>query len=593
MFLYPYDKVTLNGGFIKEKYELNRKITINTVYDRFYETGRINAFECKKPSDGSKKPHFFWDSDVAKWMEGAAYLLKLSPDAELERKIDRIVELIEQNQMPDGYFNSYFIAVEPENRFKDRGMHELYCAGHLIEAAVAYAEATGKTAFLDCMEKYTDCIIKIFTEEKSAAFTTPGHEEIELALVRLYRYTGKRKYLDLAAFFINERGVHENEIDDYCQSHIPVGEQHEAVGHAVRAVYLYSAMADLAYELNDEKLMAACNALYSDIVGKKMYITGGLGSCHIGETFTHAYDLPNEEAYAETCAGIGMIFFAARMLRLENNADYADTIERVFYNNVLSGLSLDGKAFFYENPLEITKLNRFPGKRYPITQRQECFGCSCCPPNLNRLLASIGGYIFGYDNDTLYINQFADCTLDSDGVHCEMKTDYPRNGKISIKASGVGKIAVRIPSWCDNFEINKPYTRSNGYAVTENDGEINIDFDMTPFAVRANVNVIENIGKLCIQAGPVVYCAESVDNGENLHAISVSANFDCRTEFDTATGLNSLEIDAQRRVINSYGLYAKAADVTAEYTPVKLKLIPYNSFANRGESDMLVWFNSI
>lgn len=593
MFFYPFDKVKLKDGFIKEKYELNRKITINAVYDRFCDTGRISAFECKSVSDNHKQPHFFWDSDVAKWIEGAAYLIKLNPDKELEQKIDRIVELIHQNQLPDGYFNSYFMTVEPSNRFKDRDKHELYCAGHLIEAAIAYAEATGKTKFLHCMEKYADCIIKIFTEEKSAAFTTPGHEEIEIALVRLYRYTGKKKYLDLAAFFINERGTHENEITDYCQSHAPVREQHTAVGHAVRAVYLYSAMADLAYELKDKKLESACEALYNDIVRKKMYITGGIGSCHIGETFTQAYDLPNETAYAETCAGIGLMFFAARMLRLHNNADYADTIERVFYNNVLSGLSLDGKAFFYENPLEITRLNRFSGKRYPITKRQECFECSCCPPNLNRLLASIGGYIFGFDNDTLYINQFTACSLDADTVKCEMITDYPHSGKISIKAAGVGKIAIRIPSSCAGFKINKSYTTENGYAIVANDEEIIVEFDISPYAVVSDSKVIENIGKLCIQSGPIVYCAESVDNIENLHEISISPKFNYRRKFDSKIGLDTLVISAYRRVVPSDRLYTNATDGKAECTHVKLNLIPYNSFANRGESDMLVWFNSI
>lgn len=594
MKLYGFDKVTLNSGFIKEKEELNRKITINAVYDRFYDTGRISAFECNWRTGGENRPHIFWDSDVAKWIEGAAYILKKHPDAELEAKVESIIDQIEKNQGHDGYFNIYFTAVEPANRFSNRDWHELYCAGHLMEAAVAYADATGRTRFLECMERYADYIAKVFCEEKSAAFTTPGHEEIELALVKMYRFTGKKKYLDMASFFIDERGVHENEITEYNQSHLPVREQTEALGHSVRAMYLYTAMADLAFELGDEKLKEACLALYKDVTEKKMYITGGLGSTYVGEAFTKPYDLPNEEAYTETCAGIGLMFFASRMMRLENNADYADTIERVFYNGVLAGLSLDGKSFFYENPLEITLMNHFSNmfgtKRYPITQRLECFGCSCCPPNINRLLPTLGGYVYGIDGGVLYINQFTASNLDAENVKCEMKTSYPNDGRVSIKADGVERVAVRIPSWCEKFEINKSYSMENGYAVVENDGEIIVDFDMTPFAVCANVGVIKDSGKLCIQAGPVVYCAEAVDNGENLHAISISPQFGYSVSPDTASGLNKLEIDAFRSENVSEKLYARAASESPKLVPFKLKLIPYYSFANRGESDMLTWF---
>lgn len=595
MELYSFDNVAINGGFMKYKEELNRKITINAVYNRFYETGRIDAFECNWRTGDKNRPHFFWDSDVAKWIEGASYIIKKHPNSELETKIEHIIDLIEANQCHDGYFNSYFTSIEPMNRFKDRDKHELYCAGHLMEAAVAYAEATGRERFLDCMERYADYITKVFVTDKTAAFTTPGHEEIELALVRMYRYTGKKKFLDLASFFINERGIHSDEITEYNQSHAPVREQTEALGHSVRAMYLYCAMADLAYELNDLALKKACETLYSDVVNKKMYITGGIGSTHIGETFTKPYDLPNEEAYTETCAGIGLMLFANRMLKLNNRAEYADTIERVFYNGILAGLSLDGKSFFYENPLEITLMNHFSNmygtKRYPITQRVECFECSCCPPNLNRLLPTLGGYIYGHDGDTLYINQFADSTLNSGTVHCRMQTAYPRDGKIQISSRGTQRLAVRIPSWCNSFEINKPYTSKDGYAIVENDGETILTLDMTPFAVSANVNVIKDTGKLCIQSGPIVYCAEAIDNGENLHAISLSPAFGYTSAFDSASGLNTLEIDAFRSESTSDKLYTRAADNSIRYTPIKLKLIPYYSFANRGETDMLTWFN--
>lgn len=342
MELLDYRQVNLTDGYLASKEEMNRKITINAVYDRFYDSGRITAFEFN-----SKEVHYFWDSDVAKWMEGAAYILAKHPDEALQAKVEKLIDDIAAHQGADGYFNIYFTVREPDKRFTNRDCHELYCAGHLFEAAVAYAEATGRDRFLKCMEKYADYIYKVFVEEHSAGFVTPGHEEIELALVKMYRYTKSKKYLDLAAFFINERGKRaEDERGDYNQSHKPVREQTEVFGHSVRAVYLYTAMADLALELQDEALQKACKALYEDITKRKMYITGGIGSTCVGETFTRAYDLPNEEAYTETCAGIGLMFFCERMLALENCAAYADTIERVLYNGVLSGVSLDGARRF-------------------------------------------------------------------------------------------------------------------------------------------------------------------------------------------------------------------------------------------------------
>jgi len=495
-----FSQTRITGGFWKQKQSLVRRVTTKAVYDRFAETGRIDAFRFDWKPDAPNKPHFFWDSDVAKWMEGAAYILKKTPDEALEAKVEEIIDDMEKNQRSDGYFNIYFITVDPANRFKNRDWHELYCAGHLLEAAVAYADATGKDRFLNIMEKYMDYITKVFVHEKSAAFTTPGHEEIELALVRAYRFTGKKKYLDLAAFFINERGMREDEKTEYNQSHAPVREQDEALGHSVRAMYLYTAMADLAYELKDEKLNEACHKLYHDVVDKKMYIAGGLGSTYVGEAFTKPYDLPNEEAYTETCAGIGLMFFAKRMMMLDNDASYADTIERVFYNGVMAGLSVGGDSFFYENPLEITLMNHFTNmygtKRYPITQRLKCFGCSCCPPNVNRLLPVLGEYVYGHENDTLYINQFTDSTLFDGGVSCEMTTKYPLDGKVCIKASGVKKDAVRIPSWCEGFEMNKAYTMENGYAIVENDGEITVSGGAAAEGFAQHILKIAAIGAL-------------------------------------------------------------------------------------------------
>ena len=591
MELLDYRQVNLTDGYLASKEEMNRKITINAVYDRFYDSGRITAFEFN-----SKEVHYFWDSDVAKWMEGAAYILAKHPDEALQAKVEKLIDDIAAHQGTDGYFNIYFTVRERDKRFTNRDCHELYCAGHLFEAAVAYAEATGRDRFLKCMEKYADYIYKVFVEEHSAAFVTPGHEEIELALIKMYRYTKKKKYLDLAAFFINERGKRaEDERGDYNQSHKPVREQTEAFGHSVRAVYLYTAMADLALELQDEALQKACKALYEDITKRKMYITGGIGSTCVGETFTRAYDLPNEEAYTETCAGIGLMFFCERMLALENCAAYADTIERVLYNGVLSGVSLDGKAFFYENPLEITLADHFSNcfgtKRYPITQRVECFGCSCCPPNLNRLFPKLSEYVYGLDGDTLYVNQFAASELCTDGVTCVMQTSYPNDGKVHIKASGVKQLAVRFPAWCKSVKTDKPYREvKDGYMLFDNT-DVTVEFDMTPFAVRSSAKVWRDAGSLCVQAGPVVYCAESVDNGENLHKYLLSPDLCAKAHFEKAFGLKVLDVEAYELCDTAHDeLYARADTEAPVLTKTTLRMIPYSAFANRGESDMLVWF---
>lgn len=592
MRLYDYSQVELTGGFWKSKEELNRTTTIQAVYDRFFETGRVGAFQFDWKEDMPNKPHVFWDSDIAKWMEGAAYILKKHPDPDLEKKVDDLVDLIAKHQDANGYFNIYYTVCEPENRFTNRDKHELYCAGHLMEAAVAYAEATGKTLFYDCMEKYADHIRKVFVEEKSAGFRTPGHQEIELALVRMYRYSGKKKFLDLAAYFINTRGaVEEDRKGEYNQSHKPVREQTEAIGHAVRALYMYTGMAYVAKETCDEALQKACRILYEDVTRRKMYVTGGFGSTYLGEAFTTPYDLPNDLAYAETCAGIAMMFFGNAMLALNNDADYADTMETVFYNGLLSGLSLDGTAFFYENPLEINLAERFQvnyqTRRLPITQRKVCFSCSCCPPNINRFLASLGNYIYGQEGDTLYVNQFASSTLNADGVQAEITTDYPRTGKVVISAQGVKMLAVRIPAWCKAFTISKPYTLEKGYALIENDGPVTLEFDLTPTPVYATAQVKWNAGKVCIRRGPIVYCAEAVDNAGPLSAYQIAPDFAWELKEDFG-GLPTLAVSC-RKVKPFETLYA---DHPAETEAAQLTMIPYQTFANRGESEMQVWFTA-
>ncbi len=594
MLPISHQNVTLKSGFLYDKQRLNETVTMNAVYNRFYDTGRVSAFECNWKEGDPKKPHIFWDSDVAKWMEAAAYILQKKKDPDLLEKVEWIIDRIEENQCEDGYFNSYFITCAPEKRYTNRDWHELYCAGHLMEAAVAYFEATGKDRFLKLMEKYVDCIEKAFVTEKTARFSTPGHQEIELALVRMYRATGKLRYLKLAKFFLDNRGYEENiPIPKSTQSHLPVREQTEAVGHAVRACYMYSAMADLAYETNDRELYEACKKLFLDITTKKMYITGGVGSTRQLEIFTIGYDLINDKAYAETCAAIALMFFAQRMLRFENDSVYADLIERILYNGMISGLSLDGKSFFYENPLEIDLrnykrfLSREHSERFAITERVEVFGCSCCPPNLNRVLASLGGYLYGFEGDTLYVNQFSGSEASEGGMSVTQKTDFPKSGRIVLETENVKTLCVRIPAWCEEYTVSAPYTVKNGYAVIENPSDtITVDLKITPILVASNPEIYANNGKAAVCCGPFVCAGEALDNTENLHSLFIDRNFTAKAEYSVELCGYTVSVKAYRRKAET-ALYTKYAENFEDFT---LRMIPYAAFANRGESNMCVWF---
>lgn len=591
-----YDKVTLESGLLHDKQELNRKVTINAVYDRFKETGRFDAFDCNWKEGMPNRPHFFWDSDVAKWMEGAAYIIAKHRDEELEAKIEALIDKIEANQTEDGYFNTYFTVVEPGKRFTDRFKHELYCAGHLLEAALAYCVATDRSRFLVIMEKYIDLIIKVFTKDKSANFITPGHPELELALVRAYRVTGKRKYLDLAGFFIENRGkVVEDKTGRCFQSDTPIREKLIAEGHAVRLCYLYTGVADYAYETGDAELYKICKTIYNDIVNHKLYITGGIGSTRFGEELTVPYDLKNDRAYTETCAAISLMFFSRSMARFENSSKYADLIERILYNGMISGLSLDGKSFFYENPLEIDLKNyevpySHVGERdeYAPAQRKAVFDTSCCPPNLNRVLASVGGYVYACDGGELYVNQFVGSRASADGISVTQKTDYPKSGTVKLAVSGAKKLHVRIPAWCTDFEISAPYVMENGYAVIEElDESITVKFDMKPFLVESNAGVYQNLGKVAVCMGPYVMAAEAADNCENLHSLFIDKNFTATAKYSDELCGYTLNVKAYRKLSND-ALYSRFGENFEDY---KLKLIPFAAFANRGPSNMCVWLN--
>lgn len=595
-----FSDVKITGGYWKARQDINRSVTLKAVYDRFNETGRFEALKCDLRDGDTNIPHIFWDSDVAKWIEGASYILHSEKNDQAVEIIENAIDLIIKNSDKNGYFNSHFLVAEKENRFRLRECHELYCAGHLIEAAVAYYELTGKDRFLNAVKKYADYIERAFKIDNTAAFITPGHPEIELALVRLYKATGEKRYIELAKYFIDKRGncdepgIYTDWANEYySQDEIPVRERKTAEGHCVRALYLMCAAADIAYIYKDNDLKTACERFFDSIVNKRMYITGGVGSSNMGESFTIDYDLPNRTAYAETCAAISLAMFAERMLKFGADSRYSDIIERTMYNGIMSGISLDGKSFFYENPLEIdpdfnnintsTKVK----ERFPITQRVEVFDCSCCPPNIMRFVASISGLIYGFDDNTVYINQYINSEGDVNGIKISQKTDYPNNGKITVRCNSNKKqIAFRIPCWCKSFNINKKYSIKNGYAYVDLDSEENIELelDMPVRIISANRRIHSDAGRIAVMRGPVVYCAEGIDNGADIKSIALPAE----SVFELAESeflLPILKTEAYRP-FESDSLYYEAVD---DYEKIPLTLIPYYAFANRGESEMQVW----
>ena len=606
MEFVPFEQTEITGGFWKQKQDMARNTTIRSIYDRFYETGRFEALKFNWKEGMPNKPHIFFDSDIAKWIESVAYITEKKREPELEKLVDDIVDQIVEKQEPCGYFNSYFQHMDPTMRFTNRDMHELYCAGHLIEAAVAYDRATGKDKLLKAMCRYADYIERRFKINRDTGFFTPGCEKIEYALIQLYRHIGEKRYLDLAEYFVDERGTRKESVpawmDQSCvtynQSDRPVREFNEAVGHAVRAVYLYSAMADLAMINNDKSLADACRRVFDDMYYKKMYVTGGIGSTAAGEAFTLEYDMPNIFAYTETCASYGLAIFAHQMLLIENKRKYADTVEKELYNGFLSGVSLDGSAFFYENPLEViprlcTRDRYNGGLHFPLTRRQKVFGCSCCPPNITRLIPIVGSLLYTKsDADNLiYVQQFMQSETEMEvrgkKVKLSQKTDYPANGRVEITYHGEpARLAVRVPGWCDNYNGETV----DGYAYFDvSDGKtVTVDFDMTPYAVEANPKVEADCNRFALIRGPVVYCMEGVDNGDSLRDIIVDTS-ETSEEFDSELGVIAVIANGKRRLPFDDGEpYRRARD---KYEDVKVKFIPYYAFANRDECEMLVWFS--
>lgn len=575
----------------------------------------------------------FQDSDFAKWIEAVAYILCQYPSPELEAEADKAIDIVCRAQQPDGYLDTFYIINDISKRFTNlRDHHELYCLGHLIEGAVAYYRATGKNRLLDAACRYADCVAEHIGPEEGKLHGYPGHEIAEMALAKLYEVTGEEKYRDLGLYFVNERGkkpyyfdkehtANANQDADkqelryhYHQSHLPVREQTEAMGHAVRAVYLYSGMADFARLTMDEALKTACERLWDDIAQTKMYITGGIGGTHMGEAFSFAYDLPNDTAYAETCASIGMIFFAQRMLKMNPDSKYADIMERELYNIVLGGMGLDGTSFFYVNPLEVVPeaCHKDSRKEHVKPVRQKWFGCACCPPNLARLISSIGAYVFTETDDTVFIHLYMGIRMEkqmqSGTAKIEVQSGFPWNGNVSIKvecsAEETFTIALRIPDWGQNYKItgidNADSTKEvgreekNGYLYITRawkSDTLQIEFPMKVQVIESDLRVRETVGKAAVQRGPVVYCLEEADNGKDLHLLKMDENARFETEEKQIAAESVIALRAQgwrqRQKPQDGKLYF--AHTETEYERTTLTWIPYYAWANRGEGEMQVW----
>ena len=580
----PFTEVKLQDAFWAPRIKTNREKSLPHNFTWCEQTGRISNFaKAAGLVPGKFEGIYFNDSDVYKVLEGAAYSLADQPDPALAKTVDDVIAKIAAAQQPNGYLNTYFTLVEPQNRWKNfAAMHELYCAGHLFEGAVAHWRATGKRTFLDVAIKLADHIDATFGPDKR--HEVPGHEEIELALVKLSQATGQEKYLKLAKFFLDIRGDQEQREKlhgPYCQDHVPVREQRQIVGHAVRAMYLYSGVADAAAYTGDPGFIKAMDALWQDVVLRKMYITGGIGARHAGEAFGDPYELPNHSAYCETCAAIGLAFWAHRLNLLDGDARYVDVLERALYNGILSGIALDGQHFFYVNPLA-------SGGNH---HRQPFYGCACCPSNVVRLVPSVPGYVYATSDSAIYVNLYAAGTatvaIRGTKVKLTQETRYPWDEKIQIAVDpaqpAAFDVALRIPAWVQSgvrwsFTSRGPsFTKQKekGYCViqrTWNPGDvITLNLPMPVERIEAHPRVKDDAGRVAIQRGPVVYCFEAADNDGPVQNIILARDPKFTTEHrpDLLGGVTVIK-----------AVTRQGKTVTA---------IPYYAWDHRRPGPMVVW----
>ncbi|MCX6945339.1 MAG: glycoside hydrolase family 127 protein [Opitutales bacterium] len=630
----PLSHVRFPRGFLAERARLVREVVIPYQWEALNDrvagaepSGCVHNFQVAAGEKPGKFHGLFWqDSDLAKWIEAAAYRLATHPDAALDAELDRLIATLAKAQGADGYLNTYFQLVEPQQRWANlRDCHELYVAGHLIEAGVAHFRATGKRTLLAVVGKLADLIERTFGLGPGQIPGYCGHEEVELALMKLARATGEARYARLAAYFINQRGQEPNYLAEETkrrgdplpwhmyfdglgtlQAARPVRELAEPVGHAVRQMYLLAAMADVALDLGDDSLRRTCRRLWDRIVQGHLYLTGGVGSEPYGEKFTEPFDLPPDRAYAETCAAIGVIFFARRMLEDELRGEYADVMERALYNNVLSGMSLDGTKFFYVNPLEL--IPAVAKRRYEChlvkTQRVGWFGCACCPPNVARLLASLGEYVASQRPDGLALHLYAECDLRfavaGVGVRLAVRTDYPWTEAVALEVQPESPqeftLHLRVPGWCRGARLAvngaaHALAPVDGYAalrrVWRAGDRVELTLPLPVERVRADPRVATVAGCVALQRGPVVYCLEQADNGALLAALSLPRAAELTARHDPALLGGCV-------VIEGPGLRLPTGPALYQTTPPEpaaqsLRAIPYGLWANRGEGEMRVW----
>ena len=602
--------------------------------DRLEDVETSHCIENFKIAAGESEGEFqgavFQDTDVAKWLEAVGFALSWERDEKLEALADETIDLIGRAQQPDGYLNTYFTIKEPGLRWTNlMEGHELYTAGHMIEAAVAYYEATGKKKFLDIVSRFADLICDTFGAEEGKIHGYPGHQEIELALVKLYRVTGTHKYLELAKYFIDARGEGENyflneekkpafkrifpDFHDYnpaySQSHQPVRKQKTAEGHAVRANYMYSAMADLACEYEDDRLKAACENLWDNMVHKRMYITGSVGSSGILERFTTDYDLPNASNYSETCASIALAMFGKRMADMEKDASYMDAVERALYNTVLSGIAMDGKSFFYVNPLEVWPANCIPrtSMEHVKPVRQKWFGVACCPPNITRTLASLGQYVYFQEKDQIYVNLYianeTEVQIGGNPFKITLEGNFPWENNLRFTVDGEseseGVIAFRVPSYAKNFCIlhngqkveiktEKGYAKIAGKFSHE---IFEISFEAPAVFVHANPQVRADAAKTAVVKGPLVYCLEEADNGDDLSALLIDTAQTPEEIYDDQLlgGCSVVHISGRKISGEGWNEHVLYQEKPVSLEDVKLTLVPYCYWGNRKAGEMLVW----
>lgn len=613
----PFTSVKVTDSFWGQRLKASREVTIPLAFSKCEETGRYENF-CKAahPSSEYKVGGLaFDDTDVYKTIEGASYSMQTYPDKKLAKYIDSVLTIVAAAQEPDGYLYTSR-TMNPENPHEWAGSkrwekvedlsHEFYNLGHMIEGAIAHYQATGKKNFLNIAIKYADCVEREIGDKPGQLVRVPGHQIAEMALAKLYLVTGQQKYLDLAKFFLDKRG-YTSRTDAYSQAHKPVLEQDEAVGHAVRAAYMYSGMADVAALTGDTGYVHAIDKIWDNVVTKKLYVTGGIGATSHGEAFGENYELPNMSAYCETCAAIGNVYWNYRLFLLHGESKYYDVLERSLYNGLISGVSLDGGGFFYPNPLESIGQH----------QRQPWFGCACCPSNICRFIPSLPGYVYAVHNKDVYVNLFmsntSELNVEGKKVTLAQTTEYPWNGDIRVSVSPKGKqnftLKIRIPGWVqgevvpsnlysftDNKQLNYSVKvngetfRSNldkGYfainRLWKKGDVVDVHFDMEPRTVKANSKVEADRGKISVERGPLVYCAEWPDNDFSVLSVFMNRKpeFTVERKPELLYGIDELKTQAQTLGYDETGRL-----VTKDVT---LTLIPYYAWAHRGTGEMAVW----